>query len=164
MVTVSLRPLEEQSQAVAEPGETIPAAVEGLALVDTAASRTRVDQDAGSRADLNGMDRGSISSVSHSAHSAPVFACEIEVAGLGKIRLPRVMGVTLANPRLIAIIRRDALHGTDFVYNGLTGHFSILLGGWVFRFGGISIELGLAIRIPRFRKRTRHCGPDCSRA
>ena len=48
MVTVSLRPLEEQGQAMAEPGKTIPAAVEGLALVDTAAGRTRVDQDAGS--------------------------------------------------------------------------------------------------------------------
>ena len=76
---------------MAEPGETIPKAVERLALVDTAASRTRVDQDAGSRAELNGMDRGSISSVSHSAHSVPVFAGEIEVAGLGKIRLPRAM-------------------------------------------------------------------------
>ena len=62
---------------MAEPGETMPAAVEGLALVDTAASCTRVDQDPGSRADLNGMDRGSISSVSHSAHSVPVLAYEI---------------------------------------------------------------------------------------
>ena len=112
---------------MAEPGETVPAAVEGLALVDTAASRTRVDQDTGSRADLNGMDRGSISSVSHSAHSAPVFACDIEVAGLGKIRLPRAMRVTLANPGLIAVIGRDASRSTDFVYNGLTGHFSISL-------------------------------------
>ena len=68
---------------MAEPDETMPAGVEGLALVDTAASRTRVDQDAGSRADLNGTDRGSISSVFHSAHSVPVFACAIEVAGLG---------------------------------------------------------------------------------
>ena len=83
---------------MAEPGETIPAVVEGLALVDTAASRTRVDQDAGSRADLNGMDRGSISSVFHSAHGVPAFACEIEVAGLRKIRLPRAIGVALANP------------------------------------------------------------------
>ena len=112
---------------MAEPGETIPKAVERLALVDTAASRTRVDQDAGSRADLNVMDRGSIPSVSHSAHSAPVFACEIEVTGLGKIRLPRAMGVTLANQGLIAVIGRDALRSSDFVYNDLTGHISISL-------------------------------------
>ena len=127
VVTVSLRPLEEQGQAMAEPGEAMPTAVEGLALVDAAASRTRVDQDAASRADLNGMNRGSISSVSHSAHSVPVFACEIEVAGLGKIRLPRAMGVTLANQGLIAVIGRDALRGTDFVYNGHNGHFPISL-------------------------------------
>ena len=123
-MTGSLRPLEEQSQAMAEPGKRIPTAVEGLALVDTAAGRTRVDQDPASRADLNAMDRGSISSASHSAHSVPAFACEIEVAGLGKIRLPRVTGVTLANQGLIAVIGRDALRGTDFVYNGLTGHSS----------------------------------------
>ena len=91
-MTVSLRPLEEQSQAMAEPGETIPKAVERLALVDTAASRTRVDQDAWSRADLNVMDRGSISFASHSAHSVPLFACEIEVAGLEKFPSPRGNG------------------------------------------------------------------------
>ena len=73
------------------------------------------------------MDRGSISSVSHSAHRVPVFACEIEVAGFGMIRLPRAIGVSLANPRPIAAISRDALRGTVFVYNGLTGHFSISL-------------------------------------
>ena len=112
---------------MAEPGESIPAAVEGLALGDTAASRTRVDQDAGSRADLNGMDRGSISSASHSAHSVPVLACEIEVAGLGKIRLPRAMGVPLANQRLLPAIGREALGSTDLVCNGLTGHFSTSL-------------------------------------
>ena len=112
---------------MAEPGESIPAAVEGLALGHTAASRTRVAQDAKSRADLNVMDRGSIPSVSHSAHSVRVFACEIEVAGLGKIRLPRAMWVTLANPGLLAVIGRDALPSTDFDYNGLTGHFSISL-------------------------------------
>ena len=110
---------------MAEPGETMPAAVEGLALIDAAASRTRADQDTGSRADLNGMDRGSISSVSHSAHSVPVFACEIEVAGLGKTRLPRAMGGALADPRLIAVIGRAALRSTVFVHTGLTGHFSI---------------------------------------
>ena len=108
-----------------ERGETVPAAVEGLALVDTGASRTCVDQDAASRAGLNVIDRGSSSSASHSAHSVPVFACEIEVASLGKIRLPKAMGVTLANQGLIALIGRDALGSTVFVYNGLTGHFSI---------------------------------------
>ena len=68
---------------MAEPEETIPAAVEGLALVDTAASRTRVDRDAGSRADLNEIDRESISSASRSAHRVPAFARELEAAGLG---------------------------------------------------------------------------------
>ena len=125
MLTVALRPLEEQNRAMIERGETVPTAVEGLALVDTGASRTCVDQDAASRAGLNVIDRGSISSASHSAHSVPVFACEIEVASLGKIRLPKAMGVTLANQGLIALIGRDALGSTVFVYNGLTGHFSI---------------------------------------
>ena len=108
-----------------EHGETVPAAVEGLAIVDTGASCTCIDQDAANRAGLNVIDRGSISSASHSAHSVPVFACEIEVAGLGKLRLRRAMGVTLANQGLIAVIGRDALGSTVFVYNGLTGHFSI---------------------------------------
>ena len=57
-----------------------------------------VDQDAASRAGLGVIDRGSIPSPFHSAHCVPVFACEIEVAGLlGKIRLPMAMGVKLAS-------------------------------------------------------------------
>lgn len=88
VLTVSLRPLEEQNRAMIERGETVPTAVEGLALVDTGASRTCVDKDAASRAGLNEIDRASISSASHSAHGVPVFACEIEFASLGKIRLP----------------------------------------------------------------------------
>ena len=99
----------------------------GLSMVDTGGSCTCIDQDAANRAGLGVIDQWSISSASHSAHSVPVFACEIEVAGLGKIRPPKAMGVTLADPRLIAAIRRDALHSTVFVYNGLTGHLSLSL-------------------------------------
>ena len=65
------------------------------------------------------------------------------------------MGVALAYLGLISVIGRDALRSTDFVYNDLTGHFSISLSGCAFRFHAISVKLGLAIRIPRFRKRTR---------
>ena len=65
----------------------------GPSMVDTGGSRTRVNQDARSRAGLNDIDRESISSVSHPAHRVPAFARELEVAGSEKIRLPRAMGV-----------------------------------------------------------------------
>ena len=125
VVTVSLRPIEEQRQVMAERGEPIPAAIDGLAMIDTGASVTCVDEAAAGRAGLHVVDRGTISSASHSAHSVPVFACDINVAGLGRIRLPRAMGATLENHGLLAIIGRDALGSTVFIYNGPSGSFSI---------------------------------------
>ncbi len=125
VVAVSLRPLEAQRRVLAERGEPIPAAVDGLALIDTGASCTCVDQDAAIRAGLNVIDRGTIASASHSAHDVPVFACEIDVAELGQIRHRRAMGVTLANQGLLAVIGRDMLASTVVIYNGLTGSLSI---------------------------------------
>ena len=97
----------------------------GPSMVDTSGSCTCIDQDAANRAGLGVIDQGSISSASHFALRVPVFAREIEVAGFGMIRLPRAMGVSLANPRLIAAIRRDVLRSTVSVHTGLTGDFSI---------------------------------------
>ena len=108
-----------------ERGETVPAAVDGLALIDTGASCTCVDEDAARRAGLNVIDRGTISSASHAAHSVPVFACEIDVAELGKIHHRRAMGVTLANQGLLAVIGRDMLTSTVLIYNGVSGSLSI---------------------------------------
>ena len=108
-------------------GEVVPATVDGLALIDTGASCTCVDQSAANRAGLTVIDRGTISSASHSAHSVPVFACEIEAAVLGQICLPRAMGATLENQGLLAVIGRDALRSTILIYNGPNGSFSISL-------------------------------------
>ena len=54
VVTVSLRPLARQLQAMAERGEAVPAAVEGLALIHTGATHTCVDEVAARRAGLRG--------------------------------------------------------------------------------------------------------------
>lgn len=127
VVTVSLRPLARQLQAMAARGEAIPAAVEGLALVDTGATHTCVDEVAASRAGLSVVDWATITSASHSGHRVPVFTCEIEVAGLGRNRVPRAMGANLEKQGLLAIIGRDALGSTVFIYNGPSGSFSIAL-------------------------------------
>ena len=96
-----------------ERGKSVPVAVEGLALAETGASLTCVDQDAASQAGLNAIDRGSIASASYHAHSVPVFAFAIEVASFGKIRLPRAMGVPLANYGLLAVVGWEARGSTD---------------------------------------------------
>lgn len=127
VVSVSLRPLEEQCRAMAERGEAITAAVDGLALIDTGATHTCVDEAAAGRAGLNPIDHATISSATHSAHRVNVFAGEIEVAGLGRNRLPRAMGATLESQGLLAIIGRDALGSAVFIYNGPSGSFSIAL-------------------------------------
>ena len=126
VVAVTLRPLGEKLQAMAERGETdSPKAMDGFALIDTGASYTCIDQAAADRINLAVVDQATIASASHAAHRVPVFAGEIEIAGLGKIRVLRAMGATLECQGLIALIGRDALADTIFVYNGSDGSFSV---------------------------------------
>ena len=111
---------------MAERGETdSPKVMDGFALIDTGASYTCIDQAAADRINLAVVDQAMIASASHAAHRVPVFAGEIEIASLGKIRVLRAMGATLECQGLIALIGRDALADTIFVYNGSDGSFSI---------------------------------------
>ncbi len=104
-----------------------PQIINGLALIDTGATSTCVDEHSAKQAGLAIVDRGSISSASHSNHQVPIFAGEIELPSLGTIRIHRAFGVQLAVQGLIALIGRDALRRAILIYSGLDGSFSLSL-------------------------------------
>ena len=126
IVQATLTPLDEQQQALIERGETTPPAVAGIALIDTGATSTCVDEAAARKAGLAVVDRGVISSASHPVHEVPIFAGNIQIPAFA-IRVPRAMGVTLDNQGLVALLGRDALRSTLFIYNGVDGAISLSL-------------------------------------
>ena len=129
VVSVSLRPLEEQRQAMVKHGEVVPATVDGLALIDTGASCTCVDQSAANRAGLTVIDRGTISSASHSAHSVPYSPAKSRLR-LGTDPSSEGNGSHTRESRTARCYWTGCAGSTILIYNGPNGSFSISLEAW----------------------------------
>ena len=125
VVAATLLLLDAHRQAMVERGEDIPERVSGIALVDTGASCTCIDEAAARQAGLAVVDQGTISTASHATHDVPIFAGQLDIPDFGRLKVTRAMGATLANQGLIALIGRDALRGTIFIYNGIDGSISL---------------------------------------
>ncbi len=128
VLAVTLRPLELQRQAMVEQGQDMSPGVQGVALIDTGASQTCVDESAARAASIAVVGRGPVASASHDAHEVPIFAGQIEVAGLGAFNAQKAFGVNILNSQgIVALIGRDALQAAVFIYNGPDGSFSLSL-------------------------------------
>ena len=121
----TLRPTEAHEQALVASGDGSFKPVNGLALIDTGAAATCVDESLARRVGLAVVDAGPISSATHEHHVVPIFACRLEISGLGTINCPRAMGVTIENQGLVAVIGRDVLKSTVLIYNGSEGTYSL---------------------------------------
>ena len=84
-VTVSVG--QQIATQVLQGGGTLPPPVSGLALIDTGASVTCVDQDAANQLQLPAIDVVQIASASHAAAEQNVYPIQIEVMGL-RLRTP----------------------------------------------------------------------------
>lgn len=116
---------EEVQQALMTEGKPIPEPVTGLALIDTGATFTCVDEAAARRAGLPTRGTAKMASASHPEHEVPVFAGKISMDSIN-INIPTAMGADLSGfPNLVALIGRDMLQNCLFVYNGNTGAISL---------------------------------------
>ena len=112
---------DEAQQALMAAGKPIPEPVSGLALVDTGARFTCVDEAAAVRAGLPIRGTAKMASASHPEHEVPVFAGRIVLDSIN-INIPNAMGVSLSGfPQLVALIGRDMLRNCVFVYDGNAG-------------------------------------------
>ena len=125
-VPVNLTLLPDLLQAKAEKREPLPPVVAGLALSDTGASQTCIDQNAASQAQLPVVGAAAMASATDHAVEVPVFAGQLLLAGGININVEQGMGAKLSGiPGVIALIGRDLLQSAVLVYNGTDGSVSL---------------------------------------
>jgi predicted aspartyl protease len=104
----------------------VPAPVSGLALIDTGASNTCIDNDAAQALKLPVIDVGQMTSASHAKIPSNIYPVQIEITGF-KIRFqsPRTMGAALTEQGLLLLLGRELLQIRTLFYNGGTGQITL---------------------------------------
>lgn len=119
------------AQAIADQlmqqGLPVPVPVPGLALIDTGASATCIDDALAQQLQLPVIDVVNMTSASHASTQQNIYPVLIEVMGGIRINVPRAMGANLAPQNLAALIGRDFLQHCTLFYNGPAGAITLAL-------------------------------------
>jgi len=118
------RPIAQQ---LLQQGKTLPPPVSGLALIDTGASATCIDEDAARSLALPVTNVVQVSSASHASSPQNVHPTQIEMIGLPLAIDANAIAAPLAAQGLIALIGRDVLRHCTLFYNGPAGAISLAL-------------------------------------
>lgn len=107
-------------------GLSLPNLVSGLALFDTGASVTCIDDAAAKQLNLPVVNVVTIASASHAATQQNVYPVSVEFVG-ATILIENVLavGAPLNAQGLIALIGRDVLRAGTLHYNGIVGEFTL---------------------------------------
>ncbi len=124
--TISLSPTF--TQAITDKGQSLPAPVTGLVLIDTGASSTCVDLDVAAAMGLPVIDVAKMTSATHTAVDCPVYPVQLQIVGMPlAFQARRALGAALKVQGFVALIGRDALAGGIFIYNGAAGEITLCL-------------------------------------
>lgn len=116
------------AQQLLQQGKEVPTPSSGLAIIDTGAAVTCIDDGVARQLGLPVINVVTISSASHAATQQNVYPAQIEVIGLPlAIDVPNAIGAPLAEQGLIALIGRDVLQRCTLFYNGPAGSISLAL-------------------------------------
>jgi predicted aspartyl protease len=114
------------AQQLLAQGIKLPDPISGLALIDTGATSTCIDETVAQQLNLPVVDVVTIASATHSEAKQNVYPALIEVVGLPiKFNALRAIGVPLANQGLQVLIGRDLLQHCTLFYNGIIGSFTL---------------------------------------
>ena len=117
---------EAFAQQLLHQGQAVPTPSAGLALIDTGASVTCVDDTLAQQLGLPAIDVVQMMSASHAATQQNVYPIEIEIVGSAiRINVPRAIGAALAAQGIVALIGRDFLQHCTLFYNGITGAITL---------------------------------------
>ena len=117
---------EAFAQQLLQQGQSVPTPIAGMALVDTGASVTCVDDTLAQQLQLPAIDVVQMMSASHAATQQNVYPIEIEIVGAAiSVNVPRAIGATLVPQGIIALIGRDFLQHCTLFYNGVTGAITL---------------------------------------
>ena len=114
------------AQQLLSQGIPLPKPIPGVALIDTGATSTCVDEGIAKQLGLPVVDVVSIASASHPDAKQNVYPALIEVVGIPiKFNALRAIGVPLANQGIQVLIGRDLLQHCTLFYNGMIGSFTL---------------------------------------
>jgi predicted aspartyl protease len=122
-VTVSIE--QNAAKALLAKGQSI-ANKTGLALIDTGASNTCIDEQDAKALNLPVIDVGAMQSASHEKHPCNIYPVQI-ITPVVTLNSPRTMGANLAAQGLLILIGRDVLAMCNLFYNGPAGQFTLSL-------------------------------------
>jgi predicted aspartyl protease len=125
---VQLSPALAITAALARQNALIPAPVVGMALIDTGASMSSIDNQVAASLGLSPIDVVKMSSASHASTDANVYAVHFEIMGCPiEGDVGRAIGAELAAQGLIMLVGRDILQRCTLHYNGGAGQFTLSL-------------------------------------
>ena len=125
-IQVTINIAETIAEQLVQQGKPVPPPVSGMALVDSGASSTCIDDGLAQRLGVPAIDVVQVSSASHAATLQNVYPIRIEVVGTGiKVNVPRAIGAALDPQGIIALIGRDFLQHCTLFYNGVTGEITL---------------------------------------
>jgi predicted aspartyl protease len=114
------------AQELTKAEKPVPNPITGIALIDTGASSTCIDDEVAKQLGLPIIDVVNMMSASHACTSANVYPVKLSITGLKlSLNAPRCMGAALKSQGLLVLIGRDALARTTFIYNGCVGEFTL---------------------------------------
>lgn len=109
-------------------GTPLPVPIAGLALIDTGASTTSIDEQAARELGLDPVGVAQVASASEHSTSRNVYSVTIEVEGLPfPLGAPRAIGAELRSQGLLVLLGRDALQFCTLFHNGVTGQITLAI-------------------------------------
>lgn len=128
VLQVTVAVVEQIATELVKQGKSVQPPVAGLALIDTGASMTCIDDEAAQQLQLPVIDVVKMASASHPSHQANVYPIRISIAGLPMgINAPRAVGAALKAHGLVVLIGRDILAHCTLHSNGMAGEITLAI-------------------------------------
>jgi predicted aspartyl protease len=124
VVQVSVTIEQNAGKGLTSQGKTVPAPKSGLALIDTGASNTCIDEQAARELGLPVIDVAIMQSATHEKHPCNIYPIQI-ITPIVTLNAPKAMGAALVSQGLLVLIGRDVLQHCTLFYNGPLGQFTL---------------------------------------
>ena len=126
LIQVSVTVEQNFGKGLIAQGKSLPAPRSGLALVDTGASNSCIDEQVAKELGLPVIDVAIMQSASHEKHPCNIYPVQI-MTPIVTLNAPRAMGAALATQGILVLIGRDVLQSCTLFYNGPAGQFTLTL-------------------------------------
>jgi len=124
VIPVAVTIEQNMGKSLLQQGKSVPTKT-GLALIDTGASQSCIDEQAAKELGLPVVNVGKMTSASHEQHPCNLYPVQFSIPPALTFQAPHAMGAKLAVQGLLAIIGRDVLQHCLMVYNGGIGQITI---------------------------------------